>query len=368
VTVDHVLPGLARVRLLDPEPGDADAVARQLGPTQAPVEGTADLTVRFVDRVPLSSPLRWLGAHEAGFTDDGFLVLRAKHKARARVLVPLGQVGRPCEIVCERGVPAVPLLVPVLNLTVLGRGAVPLHAAAFVHEGVGAVVTGWSKGGKTEALLSFVDRGATYVGDEWVYLSGDGGTVTGIPEPIRVWDSHLRTVPHHWHDVPASGRARLRVISGVRDLVDRLPRGVRRSKLGRAADRVLPLLEAQAHVDLTPAALVGAGHGAVVAPFDRLFWVVSADRPDIAVSPVEARSVAERMVFSLQYERLDLLGWYHRFRYAFPDAANPLLETAEELERKLLLQVVDGKPAWRVEHPYPVDIPALYDAMSPHCR
>jgi hypothetical protein len=368
VTVDHLLPGLVRVRLLDPEPRDAAAVARQLGPTQAPVAGEADLTIRFVDRIAPSSRLRLLGAHEAAFTDDGFLVLRAKHKARARVLVPLDRVGRPCEVVCEHGAPAVPLLIPILNLTVLAGGSLPLHAAAFVDDGVGAVVTGWSKGGKTEALLSFVDAGATYVGDEWVYLSGDGRTVTGIPEPIRVWDSHLRTVPHHWRNVPLGARARLRSIRAARDLVDRLPPGARRSKPGRLAERALPLLEGQAHVDLAPAGLLGATAGAASGPFDRLFWVVSAERPDIVVEQVDPRSVAERMVFSLQYERLDLMGWYHRFRYAFPDAANPLLETAEELERKLLLQVVDATPAWLVEHPYPVDIPALHDAMSPCLR
>lgn len=366
--VDHLLPGLARVRLIDPTEGDAAAVARQLGPTRAPVEGDADLTIRFVDRLPVSSPLRLLGARDAGFTDEGFLVLRAKHKASARVLVPLDRVGQPCEIVCEHGAPAVPLLIPILNLTVLAGGALPLHAAAFLHEGVGAVVTGWSKGGKTEALLSFVDRGATYIGDEWVYLSGDGRTATGIPEPIRVWDSHLQTVPHHWHDLPVGSRARLRGIRALRSLHDRIPPGARRTKAGRLAERALPLIEGQSHVDLEPAGLLGAVEGAASGPFDRLFLVVSAEREDIVVAPVEPRAVAERMVFSLQYERLDLMGWYWKFRYAFPDAANPLLETVEELERKLLLEVMDAKPAWTVEHPYPVDIPALYGAMSPCLR
>ena len=275
--VDHLLPGLARVRLVDPTEGDAAAVARQLGPTRAPVEGGADLTIRFVDRLPVSSPLRLLRSPRRRVHRRG--VPRAAGQAqgqRSAVLVPLERVGQPCEIVCEHGAPAVPLLIPILNLTVLAGGALPLHAAAFLHEGVGAVVTGWSKGGKTEALLSFVDRGATYIGDEWVYLSGDGRTATGIPEPIRVWDSHLQTVPHHWHDLPLGSRARLRGIRALRSLHDRIPPGARQTKAGRLAERALPLIEGQSHVDLEPAGLLGAAAGAASGPFDRLFLVVSA--------------------------------------------------------------------------------------------
>ncbi|MGH9034322.1 MAG: hypothetical protein ACRD0O_01040, partial [Acidimicrobiia bacterium] len=189
VTVDFDLHGLARVRLLDAEAADVSAVRRQLGPIEADVAGEADITVRFVDRLPTRGRTVLLGAREAAFTDDAFLVLRSKHKARARVSVPMADVGRPgCELVCERGLPAVPLLIPIVNLTVLGKGALPLHAGAFLHRGTGVVCTGWSKGGKTETLLAFTRRGATYVGDEWVYLDGDGSAMHGIPEPLRLWD------------------------------------------------------------------------------------------------------------------------------------------------------------------------------------
>ena len=83
-----------------------------------------------------------------------------------------------------RGLPAIPLLVPIVNLTALANGALPLHASAFVHRGTGVVATGWSKGGKTEALLAFSANGARYVGDEWVYVAADGSRVSGIPSPF----------------------------------------------------------------------------------------------------------------------------------------------------------------------------------------
>jgi len=175
--IDYDLHGLAGVRVVGATARDAAVVDRQLGPIRGPLRRDPDIVVRFVDHLDVEGPLRLLGVDDAGFTDDAFLVLRARHKARARVLIPLDRIGRRCEIVCERGLPAVPLLIATLNLTVLARGALPLHASAFFHEGRGVVVTGWSKGGKTEAVLAFVARGARFVGDEWVYVGPDGATV-----------------------------------------------------------------------------------------------------------------------------------------------------------------------------------------------
>ena len=113
---------------------------------------------------------------------------------------------------CERGVAAVPLLIPILNMTLLARGVLPLHASAFVHEGTGVVATGWSKGGKTEALLAFASRGAEYVGDEWVYVASDGARVHGIPEPIRIWRWQLRQLPEYERMIKPAERARLTVL------------------------------------------------------------------------------------------------------------------------------------------------------------
>jgi len=144
--IDYDLHGLAGVRLVDATPGDEAAVSRQLGPIRAPLDREPDIVVRFVDRLQ-TNRLRYLGAGEAAFTDDAFLVLRSKHKVPAKVRIPFAEIGDRCEIVCERGLPAVPLLVPILNLTVLARGALPLHASAFVYGGTGVVATGWSKYG-----------------------------------------------------------------------------------------------------------------------------------------------------------------------------------------------------------------------------
>ncbi len=186
-TSDFDLHGIVGIRLLNATPGDIAAVNRQLGPINKPLTRTPDIVIRFVDRLSFSSPVRYLGLDDAGFTDDAFLVFRGKHQARIRVQIPFDQIGNSqCEIVCESGVPAVPLLLPILNLTAISKGVLPLHASALIYDGKGILLTGWAKGGKTETLLAFAANGAEYVGDEWVYLSSDGQHMYGIPEPIRV--------------------------------------------------------------------------------------------------------------------------------------------------------------------------------------
>jgi hypothetical protein len=365
--VDFDLHGLAGIRLLDPSPTDVAAVGRQLGLAHVQLEREPDVVIRFVDRLATGSRIRFVGLGEAAFTDDAFLVLRSKHKAPARVEIAFTQIGAPVEIVCERGLPAVPFLIPILNLTVLARGVLPLHASAFVHRGTGVVATGWSKGGKTEALLAFAAHGGRYVGDEWVYVTDDGSRVHGIPEPIRIWGWHLRQLPQHEALVSRGDRTRLRAI----ELVLGSERALRRVRAGRrpshALTRLAPLLRSQHFVDIDPARLFGRV-GEQSAPFDRLFFLVSSDAPDITVEPVDPLDVAKRMVFSLQHERLDLKAAYLKYRFAFPEAVNPFVEQVERLERRALDRAFAGKPAFVVHHPYPCSLESLYDAMSPYCE
>jgi hypothetical protein len=365
--VDYDVHGLVGVRLLGAGPRETAAVDRQLGPSRGILEREPDITVRFVDRLDLRGPLRLIGLHDAGYTDDAFLVLRSKHKAQARVRFDVAQLGDRCEIVCERGLPAVPLLVATINLTALTRGALPLHASAFEVGGRGVVTTGWSKGGKTEAMLTFVSRGARFVGDEWVYVEGDGSRVHGLPEPIRLWDWHLAQLPEVRAKAGTAVVARLRGLRAAADAGSALARRRDgRGKVGTLATRGANLIQGQLHVDAPPERLFGAGSLALSSSFDRLFLVTSADGPETVAEPVDPVAVAARMAASLRYEREPLLALYEKFRFAFPDARSGALETAPAREEELLRRVFAGKPAWEVRHPYPVDFAALHAAMAPH--
>jgi hypothetical protein len=356
--VDFDLHGLAAIRLLSPTPADRAAVRKQLGPLQAAVDCEPDIVIRFVDRLERSSRMRYVGLDDAGFTDDAFLVLRSRHKSPARVKIDFSQIGGPTEIVCERGLTAVPYLVPILNLTLLAKGVLPLHASAFVHEGTGVVATGWSKGGKTEALLAFAARGAQYIGDEWIYVTSDGARVHGIPEPIRIWDWQLRQLPEYEPLVGRGERARLTAL----ELALRAEGMWRHAKPGR----VSALLKRQQHVDVDPERLFGR-LGTMTAPFDRLFFLVGHERSEVTVEPIEPSEVARRMAFSLQHEGLELMAAYLKYRFAFPDASSYLVDHAAALQRDALIRVLAGKPAFVVHHPYPVSLSALFESMQRYC-
>jgi len=363
--IDYDLHGLAAIRLLDATPADAAAVTRQLGPIQATLARQPDIIIRFVDRLSTSSPLRYLGVDDAGFTGDAFLVLRSKHKAQVRVQIPFEQIGHGCEIVCERGLPAVPLLIPILNLTVLANGALPLHASAFIHKGVGALATGWAKGGKTETLLAFMANGASYVGDEWIYISSDGRQMYGIPEPIRVWNWHLQDLPRYWALVGRRDRARLRGLNLLVRALDRASAGGRDSALRRLIRRVTPLLKRQLYVHLQPHKLFGQQASPLTSPLEKVFFVASHESAEVTVQPADPQVIARRMVFSLQEERMEFMAYYLKFRFAFPDRRNELIEQAEERQRQVLQRVLADKEAYTVYHPYPVSIPALFEAINP---
>jgi hypothetical protein len=362
LTVDYNLHGLVGIRLLDATAYDAKAVARQLGPVEKLVASEPDIVIRFVDRLEMSSPVRYLGVDEAGFTDDAFLVLRSRHKARATVQIPFDRIGQPCEIVCETGLPAVPLLIPIINLTVLAKGALPLHASAFTYNGAGVLTTGWSKGGKTEALLTFMERGASYIGDEWVYIDSDGRHIYGIPEPIRIWDWYLRQMPSYQARVGRQERLRLGIIKLVA-AIERLTPGFLPKE---TLSRVTRVLKRQLYVDMHPQKLFSPDTFALSGTLDKIFFVASHAAPDVIVEPADPLEVARRAVFSLQYERLPFTAYYMMYRFAFPEARNDLIESAEQRQLQVLGRVFEGKETYVVYHPYPAVLSDLFEAMQPY--
>lgn len=362
-TLEFDLHGTVGIRLVGADAQDAAGVARQLGPIRVTLDRAPDITIRFVDRLAPPGSLRYLGVGEAAFSGDEFYILRGKHKARVRVKIPFDQIGDTCEIVCERGARSVPLLIAIINLTALAKGVLPLHASAFAFEGTGVLTTGWSKGGKTEALLAYMSRGASYVGDEWVYVSADGRRMHGIPEPVRLWDWHLRQLDAYRAQVPVSVRARIGAANLVR-AVDSTLAGGRWAATGpaRSLRRIMPAVERRACVDVPAEKLFGADACSGQAQVDKLLFVASRECAGIEVKRIAGAEIARRMVFSLQEERRALMSYYRTFCFAFPGRRNGLIEHAEEVERDLTLRALGDREAYAVEHPYPFSLSELFSA------
>ncbi|MCG3154437.1 MAG: hypothetical protein DKINENOH_01031 [bacterium] len=362
--IDYDIHGLVGVRLLQPTAAEAAAVARQLGPLQAPLQRKPDLTIRFVDHLPTPG-LRLLGLEKNGYTRDGFFILRSSKK-KAKVRLDFAQIGGPCEIVCERGVATVPLLLAMVNLTALQKDCVALHASAFVYQETGIIVTGWAKGGKTEALLAFAQHGARYVGDEWILLRGDGREMYGVPENIRLWDWHLDLLPELRRRVKREHLLRFKAIHALDRLQHKLPQ--RRSLLPvKYLREAMPALKRQLNVTLPAATIFGERCGPFSARPEKIFLVASHDLPETRVEPVSPQEIAARMSASIQYELLPFMEHYLAFAFAFPERRNAFIEQAPLRQAEILGRALAGMEAYVAWHPYPFSFDDLYLQMKPFC-
>jgi hypothetical protein len=363
-TQDIDIHGVVRLRLVDATAGDIAKVRRQIGlPTDA-ASGDADIVIRFVDRA-CTQPLTYVRVHECGYDDNDFFVLRGKDETRACASIPFDRVGASPEIVCERALPAVPHLVALINLTMLSKGVLPLHASAYVHDGRGVVVTGWAKGGKTESLLAAMDRGAQYIGDEWVYLTSDRIGL-GLPEPIRLWWWQLEQFPRLRARRSGAQRATMSAWSRAASAAGRL--GALRGPIAAIPRKAAPILGRQAYVQVPPAEIFGADRILLHGRVDVLVLLASHTSDNMVIRPMSVEEIASRMAASLVDERAPLLDHYTQFRYAFPDRSSALVEEAAELERKLLAQSLHGLPSTSAFHPYPCDIAALGETVRRACK
>jgi hypothetical protein len=350
--LDVVVAGLVRVRLVDARPDDRAAVVAQLGPLGPAGPEPADITLRYVDHLPLPEDMRLVGPGEIGAGDDGGLVvLRGRHRRPVRVRIPVADLGGRCEITCEHGVGRVPHLIAAINLALLAHGAVALHASAVEIGGRAVVATGWSKGGKTEVTLALLARGARLVGDEWLHLRPEG-TVSGIQEPLRVWDWQLEQMGDLRAAVGRRDRARLAVAGAASRVA------------ARRSPRLATVIDRQRGVDLDGALLSRPPSDDEPVPIGPLLLVTSAECRDVRAVATTGAQVADRMVASLAYERGPLRELADAHRFAFPDLPLPLIDGASTREGQLLHDRLDDRPAVEIVHPYPVDLARLGAVVS----
>jgi hypothetical protein len=378
VTLD--LNGLLAIGLVGAGPPELATIRRQLGPLPE-TSAVPELVVEFVDRLAIRGPLRPLG-REAAHGPEDFVVVRGRRKTSVRMVIPVDEIGTiPLRVRLERGARAVPYLLPLVNLTLLAKGTVPVHASAFLSRGRGTLVSGWAKGGKSEALLAFASHGATYVGDEWVFVTADGSAMAGLPEPMRLWDWQISMVPAIRGRIGLGKRLRLGMAAAsARSLgaLARLPI-VRSRAPGDAARRLGALAENQRSVQIPPDRIFEHNVATGLTRLDTVVLietVMGAETPgDSAASdgspgvgvvePADAATTARRIAATTRHELLDVEALRLTFRYAFPDRPTPFLDGLPELLEQRLVASLSGTTCVRVSHPYPPDIPALHDLIAP---
>jgi len=312
--VDYNVHDVVGVRLVDPRPVDVEAVTKQLGSFQGHLSKEPDVNIHFVEELS-ADRMRNVEVNETGFTENDFYIFNANQRVTARVA--FDQIGQRCVIESQTGMDHVPLLIPILHLTAQKADYVALNASAFVYRDKGIVATGWSKGGKTEALLAFGLKGAPYVGDQWTMLSGDGERMFGLPGNPGLWEWSLEDFP------------------------ERRP--------GEPKNRTLiPSTETR---KIRPV---------------KFFLLITRKEPEILIEPTDPLEVAERMIAATEYEQRRFMQKYLAFKFAFPGRRNQLIEEARILQHEILRRALAGKEAYTVWHPYPVVLPRLFDAMAPY--
>ena len=346
---------------------DGAALVYQLGPPQ-PLHGREpDITIRFQDRLERPD-LVYLGLNEMAFDHSGFYVL-GRRDGMIKARIPFEAIGQPCDILCRRGIGDIPLLYEIIMFTLLGKGYLPVHGAAFRYRGKGILVVGWTKGGKTESLLSFANHGAEYVGDECVVIDRDGQEMFGLPYPVTLWDWQFGHIPDLLPPIGVAQRLFFNAIGGL-DAIYRSIDGIwpAWTRLFTLLGRMLPTLGRQRKVVHPPHTLFRGRICQKPVAIDRVFLALSHSTPDIRVEPCAPREIAQRMRHSNEVEQSHLMNQYKAFRYAFPQLQNDLLEEAGVLQEQLLHQALVGKEAYAVYHPYPVEFERLFARMQPLCE
>ena len=364
-TIEYDLHGIVGIRLVNATDSDVNAVADQIGQYQTPIDREPDIVIIFKKELPTPA-LTFLGLDFAGFTDEGFYILNSKENLKARI--PFEKIGNQFEILCESGLHSLPWLFDIINLIFLKKNYLPLHASAFVYNGLGIVVTGWTKGGKTEALLSFANHGADYVGDEWVILSADGKKMFGMPVPICVWEWYFKSIPNL---MPKVGLQRQVLFKAIHSL-DLIHRGFEKVRFknsfpAKILGQALPAFKRQLNIRALPEELF-KNRVCNSASFDKIILSISQNDPKIYLEECDSSEIAKRMIYSNELEQAPFLEYFKAFKFAFPDQSNEFLENIDELQYSLLCRAFANKEAYKLYHPYPVPFEDLFNQLKPVCK
>ena len=253
-------------------------------------------------RISKDSPSRIAG-HRLGDAGDGQLCVFDDRKFalvhRGSVIsVPFDSVGSTCEIRCSADSGMRKLLIdyvrPALHLSLLSKNALALHSAAASYNGKGLLFAGWAESGKTEAMLGFLQAGASFVSDKWTIVAGDGSSTYNFPTPITVRDWMIDLIPGLRSRLTRTGLFRARAAAAATSV---LKSGGALNKVpGMSEIKGLAELAGRVSVIAQPALcrwrrMVAALAVRKSAPLETVFFLLTSENPKIQVRPADAAEV-----------------------------------------------------------------------------
>jgi len=361
--VDFNLHDLFSIRLENPTPEAVQAVKKQVGVQPSVLNVDPDLTVQYVDR--FEDSMSHLVRGKAGFMKDDFYVMAGNGRKDHRVQFPFETLGNPCKVICETGTTEIPLLNLIINLRMLAKGLVPIHASAFVFNGLGVVVNGWPKGGKTTTLFSFLNHGAQFISDDWLFVDANS-KIYGLMQPIKLSDWQLNQLPDYQSKVTRKKQLTIQGIRWLDAVIQDMPESLRADFLPTKVfyKGWKHLNESQRSVNLSPETLFGSDLAAPTGQFDVLLLTLSQDIEDIVIAPMSTEIAIERLMAALQNEWMQWEEYYMQYLYAFPNRHNLRMDTSSKKQRELLENILANKHIFAVNHPHPVMLDKLYWEIS----
>ncbi len=96
--------------------------------------------------------------------------------------------------------------------------------------------------------------------------------------------------------------------------------------------------------------------------------MMSHDEPWVELKPTPPSEMALRLAHLAQYEQIPLLEHYLAFKFAFPEATNPIIESSFAAQHEILTRALAGKDTYTIWHPYPLVFSELYGEIEPFLK
>ena len=376
MNIDYDFHGILGLRLVDPNLSFAKWVGAELKPL-ASSASAIDPDVSVVRADPgVTSDARFslgnAGDYQECVYSDSELWLRSDGEFLS---IPFEALGKRCEIRYTGGFRARRAwryVRPILQIGLLAKGSLAVHASSMIYRDKGILLAGWAESGKTEALLGFLMDGASMISDKWTIVSEQGDAIYGFPSRITMRDWVPKYLPEVLEILTPGQKRRLRIGSAMAAMATRALQSARGiDSVAMVSEVLRPALDTGRTVTIDQSQLAALGGGdakaTTQAPFDKLFLLLPSDRRDVQVQPSSGAEASPRLAECASYERRHLFGLYSKFKYAIPSAPPTALDDAKEREESMLQRVLATKEVYQVLAPFPCDPRAMQAAIAPFC-
>lgn len=217
------------------------------------------------------------------------------------------------------------------------HGHIFIHSSSFGFNNKRVLIAAWAHTGKTNTLLSFLQHGADFYGDDWTILSNS--KLVAYPKTLNLFGYNFALFP----ELKSKMSAQFRSIFGLTAMIGRILKPLSRGKsqLAHYATTLLELVQNQGHVRLVYSDVFPETHIGKPEPVDLVILPQRSGKP-IAHQTISAETFAQRISPCLRQERSKLSEWYAMYQFAFPGRTSSVLDQLERTEHDSLVSQLQG--------------------------